>query len=419
MSQKKSYYVDGVKHWDFIVSQRSKINPRIRPQRKRIGLIMGDEKAERYYQSLLKEVAMEVARRESQGLTWLELFEKWDHHFSINKSRKWSETTRRDIYARLHNHTKTLFKTKVNDLCMADIVDCLELAKASGASLRLRKHIRSNIDTVYKWGMSQKYILGKDRSICADVELEPSNPEESAEKLPEILTKEEIKIFLDRARDVDHPWFPVWFFAIYSGMRASEINALRKQKINLVSKDEARKLDALSDTALKDYGKITVHLSWDPKRQKNGPVKGRWWRTIPVNSKVYWFLVDHLNNDFGSDEDGERAFPKFWQWDRGEQANVLKAFLKSEGLKPIKFHTLRACFATQMLQSGVDMATLMKIGGWRDHKTMMIYVRLAGIEEAGRTEGLDFGHYAQTPEAQKSVVGENVIDLSSRFQRKP
>jgi len=32
----------------------------------------------------------------------------------------------------------------------------------------------------------------------------------------------------------------------------------------------------------------------------------------------------------------------------------------------------------------------MKIGGWKDYKTMMIYVRLAGIEEAGATQGLKF-----------------------------
>ena len=32
----------------------------------------------------------------------------------------------------------------------------------------------------------------------------------------------------------------------------------------------------------------------------------------------------------------------------------------------------------------------MKIGGWRDLKTMARYVRLAGIDEKGATESLDF-----------------------------
>ena len=32
----------------------------------------------------------------------------------------------------------------------------------------------------------------------------------------------------------------------------------------------------------------------------------------------------------------------------------------------------------------------MKIGGWCDLKTMQIYLRLAGVDEKGATEGLKF-----------------------------
>ena len=52
--------------------------------------------------------------------------------------------------------------------------------------------------------------------------------------------------------------------------------------------------------------------------------------------------------------------------------------------------TLRACFATQLLTSGVDMAKVMKIGGRKDIKTMQIYMRLAGVDERGATDGLRF-----------------------------
>jgi integrase len=41
-----------------------------------------------------------------------------------------------------------------------------------------------------------------------------------------------------------------------------------------------------------------------------------------------------------------------------------------------------------MLASGVDQATVMKIGGWQDLKTFQIYVRLAGIEVKGATDVL-------------------------------
>lgn len=60
------------------------------------------------------------------------------------------------------------------------------------------------------------------------------------------------------------------------------------------------------------------------------------------------------------------------------------------GSPQLKFHTLRACFATQLLADGVEMTKVMKIGGWKDIKTMQIYLRLAGIDEQGATDGLRF-----------------------------
>ena len=51
------------------------------------------------------------------------------------------------------------------------------------------------------------------------------------------------------------------------------------------------------------------------------------------------------------------------------------------------FHTLRACFATHLLASGAEPAKVMKIGGWKDLKTFEIYIRLAGVDISGVTEG--------------------------------
>lgn len=44
----------------------------------------------------------------------------------------------------------------------------------------------------------------------------------------------------------------------------------------------------------------------------------------------------------------------------GEQAKPLREFLKAIGLPSVKFHTLRACFASQLLSDGVEMTKVMK-----------------------------------------------------------
>jgi hypothetical protein len=41
-----------------------------------------------------------------------------------------------------------------------------------------------------------------------------------------------------------------------------------------------------------------------------------------------------------------------------------------------------------MLRTGVEPAKVMKIGGWKELKTMQRYVRLAGIDVMGATEAI-------------------------------
>ena len=82
--------------------------------------------------------------------------------------------------------------------------------------------------------------------------------------------------------------------------------------------------------------------------------------------------------------------PRMKAWRKGNQAKILKAFCKSIGLPEIKFHNLRACFATQLIGSGAEPIKVMKICGWKDLKTLAVYLRLAGIEEQEVTEKLSF-----------------------------
>ena len=134
-----------------------------------------------------------------------------------------------------------------------------------------------------------------------------------------------------------------------------------------------------------EKGIILVDRSYDSNTKIVGPTKARYWRTVPINQRLKNLVMDlNKNNEF------DHVLPRIKDWDNGDQTSPLKNFLKSINMKPIKFHALRACFATQMLASGVSAPIVMKIGGWKKSATMDIYLRLAGVDTKGATDCLQF-----------------------------
>src|SRR5690606_33475502 len=61
---------------------------------------------------------------------------------------------------------------------------------------------------------------------------------------------------------------------------------------------------------------------------------------------------------------------------------------KEIGTTSIRFHALRACFATHLLSHGIASTIVQKICGWENLKTMERYVRFSGINEKGATDCL-------------------------------
>jgi len=207
------------------------------------------------------------------------------------------------------------------------------------------------------------------------------------DKAPDILSIEEIRKFLSAAKAVNHHWYPVWAFAILTGMRSGELHALAWEQIDL------------------EKNLILVDRSYDSNMKNIGPTKGRYWRTVPINDSLRNLILDLKRNP--ELVNSGHVLPRSKDWNNGDQAVPIKNFLRSIKMKPIKFHALRACFATQMLANGVSAPIVMKIGGWKKSATMDIYLRLAGVDTKGATECLQF-----IPE--EINFGDNVVNLSSR-----
>lgn len=318
------------------------------------------EKADR---RLLIDVERELRITEAKGSQWRTLIEEWEVAARRGDIfiREIGKQTVDDYVFIVRDRTRDWMDLHISEIDRARAWLTLDRADRE-ISVSRRKRLRTAIDAIFRWAMLSGRITG--------ISVVPTEGfhslKKEVEKLPEILTLEQIRTLLSYADTVSHPWYPIWAVALCTGMRSGELYALQWDQIDF------------------DNKLIFVHRNWT-NREGFGPTKGRYWRTVPIESSQVLTLFKSLK----SKSDG-RSFvlPHFNLWSKGEAAKVLREFCVGSGLPSIKFHTLRACFATQLIRDAVAPAVVMKICGWKDLKTMQRYIRLAGLDVKGATVSL-------------------------------
>lgn len=367
--------------FEVYVQVRSKTKRNIRLQ-KRIKRIKFKAEALKIEKKLIRDLASEVSRIDNLGETWGDVLHLWAVDVKAGYVGKISIKCANEYLSTIYKWTSSWQSRIASEITRADGRDLLIRLEKAGLSCAYQKKIKNIVSKVYDWGIEYRHILGVDSSPFKGLLVQ-----KTVERPPDIFSLEEIKKFLGLAKAMDHPWYSVWAFAILTGMRSGELNALTWDQIDLE----------------KDL--ILCDRSWDSNGRELGPTKGRYWRTIPINSSLKKLILD-LKSGPNSIANGH-VLPRFKVWDYGDQAVPLKCFLKSINMKPIKFHALRACFATQMLANGISAPVVMKIGGWKNSKTMDIYLRLAGVDTKGATDCLQF-----IP--NEISFSDNVVSISSR-----
>jgi integrase len=187
------------------------------------------------------------------------------------------------------------------------------------------------------------------------------------DKLKICLTPSEVKRFLEHAKAVNSEWYPVWATAIYTGMRNSELLGLTWDDISF------------------ELNQIRIKRTYKPSKLTFFSTKSMDERIVDIAPPLIPILKElKLKN-----ENPPFVLPRIDKWDKGEQARELRTFLMGMGLPRIRFHDLRATWATILLSQGIPATVVMAMGGWKDIKTVQHYLRLSGVNTKGALSDLE------------------------------
>ena len=355
----------GKTYFDAHVHLRSSVNSVIRVQK--FQRCKSRAEAERTEKVLIRLAAESLRDEENRGTFWSVVLHKWE---ADAKELKRNPTTLKPICDKARLNTTGMLKLWTKDWMNRP---CKELSIKDGKDLLLAasnedlkpasiRKIKTYVNLVFRYGVQEGIIEGVKNSPVHGVPFDLSD----GDVLPEILTAEQVKKLLLEAKIQDHAWYPIWATALMTGMRSSELYALRKGNV------------------LIDEGIVRIGESWDWVNDCAKVTKAGYWRSAPIASALRPILEECMSQN----PESPFVFPRIQEWELGEQAKVLREFCEAIGIPSVRFHTLRACFATHLLTMGVDAGTIMAIGGWSNFKTFRIYIRLAGVTERHKTEGL-------------------------------
>ncbi|MBN8540719.1 MAG: site-specific integrase [Deltaproteobacteria bacterium] len=379
--------VEGKKTYEVSLCIRSKHRPGVRVQRLWRGYtnLRDAQAAEK---KMVQECAMELAKKEGTTLNWDELLERYELQMRKGTAclRPMQANILRETISMLRNFTADWLKRDCRTITPGDVRQIFNRMEADGYSRGRIRAVKSGVNGVFRFGMEEGHLNGVTHSPAQNVMIQKSKEE----KPPLILSLSEIQKLLEEARRAEHPWYPVWFMALNTGMRSGELYALTWTDIDW------------------DNRLITVSKSYNNRMKKTKSTKAGYWRKVPMNVDLEAMLKD-LRAKVPMDQ--EHVLPRLSRWDHGESAKFLRGFCQQIGITEVNFHALRACFATHLLNAGVSAPIVKKICGWTEEKVMNRYIRLAGLDVSGATESLSFT-LPTDEETKKKVVNMRDVRLS-------
>jgi integrase len=315
--------------------------------------------AKRLHAKMLIE--MEDRFREQVIPKWSVMIEKY---CNAALDRGLMKSTVENYRLGLNAYTLEPWGNRSVDKITTDEIRTLIREKVAHRSVNQQKNILKFIRAVFAHAVE---IAAVNRNPCPEMKLR------IGDKIRQGLTEAHVRSLLDRARELESEWYEIWSTALYTGMRSGEMFALTWDKVNL------------------DLRQIKVDCAWNNKDGFKSTKSGDD-RMVEISPALLPILKELKLKQGG---DSHFVLPRLEKWEKGEQARELRMFLTGMNLPAIRFHDLRATWATIMLGRGIEPIKVMFMGGWKDMKTMMIYMRKAGIEIRGITDNLRLHEHHQ------------------------
>lgn len=198
------------------------------------------------------------------------------------------------------------------------------------------------------------------------------------QRLPEILSREEVGRILEAATDLRHKTLLMTTYA--AGLRVSELCHLRVQDID----SDRMGIRVEQGKGAKDrYTLLSPHLLEQLRR---------YWRSYQPE---HWLFV-HRN---GTDPLPVETVQKIYYRARD------KAGIRKRG----GIHSLRHGFATHLLEAGVDIHSIQKLMGHRSIHSTLRYFHLAQVKLLGTRSPLDL--LEQVPQAHEEMDEQIPVSL--------
>ncbi|QQR93761.1 site-specific integrase [bacterium] len=251
----------------------------------------------------------------------------------ILKVKRYSPNTIRAYSSYIKDFLKYFANKEINSISESDVLQyiCYKINEQN-ISQSAQKGIISSIKLFYK------YVLK------LEIQIDYIYPDRRVYKLPFVLSEEDIKKIIQSIKNIKHRAIVSLIYS--AGLRVSEL-----VKMEIADIDSKR---------------MTILI-------RGG--KGNRDREVMLSSNILLLLRKYY----------VKYQPKKYIFEgrSGEMYNVRSvqevfknALLSSEVNKPASVHTLRHCFATHLIENGIDIRVVQELLGHKNIKTTQIYTHI-------------------------------------------